>query len=104
MPNATSSRQLNHQPVTRGSIDPTYSPSAVHAADVREDHGQREHEREHHDERLHELDVRARAYAAECRVETGAREERRHRHERLMPKIADAISPIAWNCAVRRIV
>ena len=29
MPNASSSFHVNHQPVMRGSIEPTYSPSAV---------------------------------------------------------------------------
>ena len=44
--------------------------------------GSAQHQRQHHDQRLHELDVRARADAAERGVEAGAGQQRHHRDQR----------------------
>ena len=79
-PNASSSFHENHQPVVRGSIDPTVLAERGEPADVHQHHRDRADERQHHDQRLDELDVPARPHAAQHGVETGAGQQRGHRH------------------------
>ena len=73
---------VNHQPVIRGSIEPDVLAERRDAAGVRQHHRHGAHQRQHHDQRLDELDVGAGAHAAERGVEAGAGQQRRHRHQR----------------------
>ena len=75
------------------------------AADVRQHDRHGEEQRQHHDQRLHELDVRAGANAAERRCRSRCSPAARPWPTiGAIPKMADAISPMAWNWAVRKIV